>query len=84
MGWLVESHRIRVVGVEVDFLARSPSGILHIIEVKSAGALDRGVLSQRQLMRLRNAASSLAQREPIGLLVLVVLGQDQILEIRPD
>lgn len=70
-----------MAGVEVDFLARDRRGMLHIIEVKSAGALKVDVLSPKQLKRLERAALVLSQREPVGLVVLVVMST-AILPIR--
>src|SRR4051794_30415147 len=50
--WTIEAHRKKVARVEVDFLARDPTGLLHIIEVKSAGALNRNIVSYKQQRRL--------------------------------
>ena len=73
--WSIEAHRIKIAHVEVDFLARSPGGMLHIIEVKSGGAWGVDVLSARQSARLARVAEVLAQSEPVGLIVLVVQGE---------
>jgi Holliday junction resolvase-like predicted endonuclease len=70
--WSIEAHRKKIAHVEIDFLARDSRGMLHIVEVKSAGAWDVGVLSENQQRRLFNVAEILSLREPIGLLVLVV------------
>jgi Holliday junction resolvase-like predicted endonuclease len=70
--WSIEAQHASIAHVEVDFLARDPQGLLHIIEVKSAGALAFGVVSQKQLKRLERAASVLALKEPISLIALVV------------
>ncbi len=71
---------MQVAHVEVDFLARDPKGILHIIEVKSAGSASRDVVSFSQQERLRRAALVLAARGPIEILILVVSGK-RILQI---
>lgn len=80
-GWSIEAHRVRIARVEVDLLARDPSGLLHIVEVKSDGSLPRGIVSQRQLQRLERVAKVIAEQEPIEMLVLVVTKTGQILKI---
>jgi Holliday junction resolvase-like predicted endonuclease len=79
--WSIESNRVRIAHVEVDFLARDPSGLLYIIEVKSAGALARGIVSYRQRRRLERVAQVLAQKEPVMLLALVVEKSGQVMTV---
>lgn len=70
-----------MAGVETDFLARDPQGLLHVIEVKSAGSIERGIVSERQMLRLERAAGALAETEAVEILILIVSSQGQILPI---
>lgn len=72
---------MRIARVEVDFLARDPSGLLHIIEVKSSGMLARGIVSHKQRERLFRVARVLAEKEPVELLVLVVSQGGRVLKL---
>lgn len=72
---------MRIARVEVDFLARDPSGLLHIIEVKSSGMLERGIVSHKQRERLFRVARVLAEKEPVELLVLVVSQGGEVLKM---
>ncbi len=71
-GWEIVATNKKISHVQVDILARDSQGLLHIVEVKSAGSLERGLLSRRQRHRLESALLSLAQIEPVELLVIVV------------
>jgi Holliday junction resolvase-like predicted endonuclease len=79
--WTIEAHRKKISNIEVDFLARDPAGILHIVEVKSAGSWAVNVVSKKQLKRLKMASEILASREPVGLVILVVM-REKIVPIR--
>jgi Holliday junction resolvase-like predicted endonuclease len=70
--WSIEARHASIAHVEVDFLARDPEGLLHIVEVKSQGAFAFGVLSEKQRRRLERAAQVLAEKEAVGLIALVV------------
>jgi hypothetical protein len=72
---------VRIAHVEVDFLARDSFGLLHIIEVKSEGAIVRGILSTRQRDRLARVASVIAEKEPVQMLGLVVRSTGEILKV---
>lgn len=67
---------MRCLHVQVDILARAPSGVLTLIEVKtSVPRIARG-----QLARLRRVASFLAQFEPVEFrLALAGPGEVQLL-----
>lgn len=56
--------------MQVDILARSPSGVLSVIEVKSFNEV--AVLGWKQRARLETVAAVLAEVEPVDLLVAVV------------
>lgn len=68
----------------MDLLARDPSGCLSLVEVKSGGAWDRGVISGAQRARLQRALTALSEDEPAVLAVVVVDGQDLELIEAPD
>lgn len=54
----------------MDLLARSPAGVVTIIEVKTARAdHDLAHLPSRQARRLMRVAAYLAQRGPVQMLV---------------
>jgi len=72
---------VRIAHVEVDFLARDPSGLLNIVEVKSSGMLNRGVVSHKQRERLFRVAKVLAEKEPVELVVLVVSQGGDVLKM---
>ncbi|HAG91753.1 MAG TPA: hypothetical protein DCL41_07770 [Bdellovibrionales bacterium] len=73
---------MRILGVQVDLLARSPRGVKTLFEVKSARSLDFGVLSEAQKCRLVRVAEWLSAREPCFLRVLVEKAdKDGFLEI---
>jgi hypothetical protein len=65
---------VRVAHVQVDILARSPDGVLTVVEVKMASAL-AGV-SWRQRRRLARVALVLAEYGPVELMVALVSGDE--------
>lgn len=53
--------------MQIDILARAPSGTLTLVEVKMQTALGLAHLPREQRLRLARAASVLAQFEPVQL-----------------
>lgn len=68
--WKILCHNVSVMHVQVDILARSPSGLLNLIEVKSN--TDVLHLSWSQRRRLFRAAAFLSSFEPVELQVAVI------------
>lgn len=78
-GWSVVYHNISVARVQIDLLARSPQGVLTLVEVKMPSVLRR--LSVRQRQRLMRAAAVLAEFEPVEMCLASVRGGE--LELIP-
>lgn len=70
-GWKVARQDLRILGVQVDILARNLQGELVLVEVKSMRAFDFDVISHQQLRRLQKVQEYLCEREPTHLLVMV-------------
>jgi Holliday junction resolvase-like predicted endonuclease len=68
--WSEISHNLECAHVQIDLLARSPSGVLSLVEVKS----DNGVasLGWKQRARLERVAGVLAEYEPVQLVLALV------------
>lgn len=63
------------MGVQLDLLARDPSGLLYIIEVKAQSARGLAHLSYVQRARLIRICGFLAEFEPTELGLVLVEGQ---------
>ena len=63
--WRVLYHDVQVMGVQVDVLARDPSGILHLIEVKAQRPDGLARLAHSQRRRLFRVCTFLSHWEPI-------------------
>jgi Holliday junction resolvase-like predicted endonuclease len=71
-GWQVLFHDVRVWRTQVDLIARAPSGVLHLIEVKSQSHAGLAHLPETQKRRLLIAAHFLAGFEPVELILALV------------
>ncbi|NJL25559.1 MAG: YraN family protein [Calothrix sp. SM1_5_4] len=65
LGWRVLYHDVRIAQVQVDILARTPRGLLCLVEVKARSELSH--LSLAQERRLRRIGGILAQFEPVEI-----------------
>lgn len=77
--WRILARRQKIARVEVDILAEDSTGLLHVVEVKSAGSARVGYVSVAQQRRLARAAQALAGTRPVEILLLVM--QEPVLEI---
>ena len=73
------AHNCETAHVQVDILARDPSGVLSVVEVKSKSQLAHISFGQRR--RLFRAASVLSGFEPVQL--VLALYRDGGLELLP-
>jgi Holliday junction resolvase-like predicted endonuclease len=80
-GWRILFHDVKVWRTQVDLIARSPNGVLTLIEVKSQSSTARAHLPHNQQRRLFNVAKLLAGYEPVELLLAFV--QENHVEILP-
>ncbi|MBX3022514.1 MAG: YraN family protein [Bdellovibrionales bacterium] len=71
-GWSEILHDVTCARVQLDIVARSPRGILTIVEVKMQSPRAIAFLSRTQNQRLLRAASVLAQCEPVQLVLALV------------
>jgi Holliday junction resolvase-like predicted endonuclease len=76
-GWTILGHDVHVAHVQVDILARDPSGLLSIIEVKSQSRMAH--LSRSQRTRLLRACSVLAEFERVQLVLALMSLRDLVL-----
>ena len=65
---------MRLTHVQVDILARTPDGLLTIIEVKLQSRRNLARLPRAQLERLLRVADGLACLEPVELKLALVEG----------
>lgn len=65
-------HDVRIWRTQVDLIARSPNGVLHLVEVKSQSYSGLAHLPLRQKRRLMNAANFLAGFEPVEFVLALV------------
>ncbi len=72
LGWTEILYDVSCQHVQVDILARSPHGLLTIVEVKMQGHLQLAHLSPKQRRRLARVACFLSQFEPIEILIAFV------------
>lgn len=78
---LVEANKA-YAGVQVDLVMKSREGHFVIVEVKSSGVFERGILSPSQKRRLQRAQTLFSGfHGPTELLVLVEEGVDGFVEI---
>jgi Holliday junction resolvase-like predicted endonuclease len=73
-GWNILATNIEICGIQTDIIARDQQRLLHVIEVKSQGSMERGFLSWKQRARLQRVVEVLSQKEPATLALLVVDG----------
>lgn len=74
LGWKVLYHNVQCLGVQVDILARTPKGLLTLVEVKSQSLSGHAHLPLRQHQRLQRVSEHLAEFEPVQLQVAYVEG----------
>jgi Holliday junction resolvase-like predicted endonuclease len=74
-GWREIEHNVRCARVQIDIVARSPGGLLTLIEVKT-GSPSGGFahVSRTQMSRLARAAALLAESEPVEIRLAFVEG----------
>lgn len=65
--WTILGHDLLCARVQIDILARSPTRVLTIVEVKSQTARRLGHLTRGQFLRLQRASEFLAQCEPVQI-----------------
>ena len=79
-GWSLIARRFKTPYAEVDILARDRAGVLFVIEVKKIrDDFHDGIVSSRQLQRLRRASESLEAG-----LVIAAAGQDGSVNLLDD
>lgn len=74
-GWRDLRHDVRLFHVQVDILARSPLGVLSVIEVKMRTSSRVARLTARQALRLMRVTEALSLREPVELWLAFVEGK---------
>jgi Holliday junction resolvase-like predicted endonuclease len=74
LGWIALYHNIEILGVQVDLLMRSPSGVLSVVEVKTQGRFGMAHLSPAQRRRLFRVVALLSGWEPVELQLALVSG----------
>ena len=81
-GWSEIHHNLICFHVQLDIIARSPAGVLTILEVKMQSPLRLAHVPFKQKERLFRAAEVLAQSEPVQIkLVLIEPSHVQILPV---
>lgn len=76
-GWTILYHNVKIWRTQVDIVARMPCGVLTLVEVKSQMPWNPG----RQLFRLNNVCTFLAEFEPVELRLAFV--QDRRVTLLP-
>jgi Holliday junction resolvase-like predicted endonuclease len=86
--WLKRQHwteiypDLKCANVQVDLVARSPEGVLTVVEVKTQSAWQVARLSRQQALRLFRVAQVLAQEEPTQVCVAFVEnGEIELVEV---
>ncbi len=76
LGYTLLGRRVKVLGVELDLVMRSPKGHRVVAEVKSAPSdgFFEARLGYRQKLRLQRAAEAMAQGQEVEF-CLVLVGQ---------
>lgn len=82
-GWTEILHNQICYGVQLDIVARSPQGVLTILEVKMQTPSGLAHVTSRQRARLLKASAVLAQSEPVQLR-LVLLSHARLLLLPLD
>ncbi len=75
MNWKFHFHDIKILGVQVDLLMRTPQGLLSVVEVKTEQMSGMARLGRSQRSRLLRVCGVLASHEPVEMWFAIKQGQ---------